>query len=163
MTSMKLFIGSDHGGFPLKEELIAWLTETGLAASEYGIDEVLDLGPSQLNPDDDYPLIAVRVAQAVQAEPDSVGILLCRSGQGVSIVANKVSGIRAALAWNPEVAAASRADDAANILCLPADYLSTEAAIEICDQWFLTELRSGERYRRRLEEITKIEADLRDA
>lgn len=156
---MRVFIGSDHGGFALKEQLIGWLTEAGRGQRDFGVDEVADLGPAELNPDDDYPLIAAKVARAVQAETAAIGILLCRSGQGVSMVANKFSGIRAALAWNIETALASRTDDDANILCLPADYLTEEEAIEVVSQWLAAAFAPDARYQRRLKEIEEIEAE----
>lgn len=146
----KIYLASDHGGFVAKEQLKLWLTTASYA--------VEDLGPATYDADDDYPVYAARVAKALQDDPRSLGILLCRSGQGVSIVANKFAGIRAALAWNQEVAVAARADDNANILCLPADYLSASDLQALVQVWLETNLQSEAQYARRLEEIHAIEA-----
>lgn len=157
---MQLFLGSDHGGFALKEELVGWLTAAGRGQRDFRIEEVVDLGPDHFDPEDDYPFIAAKVARAVQARPGSRGILICRSGQGVALVANKFSSIRAAVAWNEQVAAASRTDDDANVLCLPADYLQSDEAVAISREWLSDELAPDERYQRRLDEISAIEAEL---
>ena len=145
-----LYIGSDHGGFPLKEELKKAFTERGIVFT--------DLGPDTLSPYDDYPKFSAAVAGKVAENlAEHKGILLCRSGQGVCIAANKIKGIRAATAWNPETAEASRRDDDANILCLPSDYISTEEALAIVDAWLKTEFAHVERHARRIAEIEELE------
>lgn len=119
---MKIYIASDHGGFDLKEKL-----KKGLQNTEY---QLIDLGPSELNPDDDYPDYAFKVAEAVAQdginEDDfvhaSLGILICRSGNGMSVAANKVKGAYATLCFSPHHAEMARRDDNANILALDADY-----------------------------------------
>ncbi len=146
---MTIYIASDHGGFKMKETVRDYLAAQGLA--------VVDLGPQALNPADDYPHYAFAVAQAVASDEDALGILLCRSGQGVSIVANKVDGVRAALAWHEEGAEAGRRDDHANVLSLPSDYISEDQAKKIVDKWLATEPGKAERYLRRIREIRAIE------
>src|SRR6185295_18844469 len=117
---MKVYIGADHGGFKLKEEIKEWLKEWGY--------EFLDMGAAKYQSDDDYPDYAWPVAMKVGNEHAALGILACRSGQGEAIVANKAKGARAALAWSEKTAYAARNDDDANILCLPADYVTVDAA-----------------------------------
>lgn len=145
-----IYIGSDHGGFKLKEELKKFLKGNKVA--------FIDVGPAKLNPKDDYPQYASKVAKQVQKSPGiHKGILLCRSGQGVCIVANKFKRVRAALAWNEAVAKASRHDDDVNVLCLPSDYISAEAAEDIVKVWLRTGFAPLGRYQRRIDEIKRIE------
>lgn len=144
-----IYLGADHGGYKLKEQLKEFLRERGYQHT--------DLGASTLDPDDDYPIIAEKVALKVMEDPYNRGITLCRNGAGVCIVANKIKGIRAAPAWNVKVAAAIRNDDNANVLCLPADYLSFEEAMAIVQVFLDTSLGAEERYKRRLREIQDIE------
>lgn len=146
-----LYLAADHGGFHLKQALRHWLIGQGW--------EVEDLGAATLNPDDDYPLVARAAAQKVSADSRRRAILLCRSGQGVAIVANKFPGVRAALAWDAPSAASARSDDGANILCLPADRLSEAAARAIVTAWFTTPFKAEDRYERRLSEIRRIEKE----
>lgn len=165
-----LYIASDHGGFELKTKLVLWLSK------EYG-DRIADLGPAKLDPKDDYPKFAAKVATAVASwrvgelrvgnkkletrnpQPEiDLGILLCRSGQGVCIAANKFPGIRAALAWNEKTAKASRHDDHANVLCLPSDYISFAAAKAIVKAWLQTPYGNEARHKRRIKEISKLES-----
>lgn len=147
----QVYLASDHGGFVLKQALKPWLERQGFA--------ITDVGPYLLDPDDDYPLYAAEVARRVSANPTSLGVLLCRSGQGVTIVANKFAGVRAALVWNDKTAEASRADDAANVLCLPADELSEGEARSILQLWLATMPKTDERYHRRVREIKRIEEE----
>lgn len=145
-----IYIGSDHGGFKLKEDLKKFLKGKKIA--------FVDVGPAKLNPKDNYPQYASKVAKRVQKSPGiHKGILLCRSGQGVCIVANKFKRVRAALAWNEAVAKASRHDDDVNVLCLPSDYISTEAAEDVVKIWLKTEFASLDRFQRRIDEIKRIE------
>src|SRR4030088_213544 len=105
---MKVYLGADHGGYKLKEEIKNWLKEWKFSFE--------DLGATKFDPEDDYPDFAWPVAVKVGSEDGVLGILVCRSGQGECIVANKAKGARAALAWNEKEAEASRNDDDANIL-----------------------------------------------
>jgi RpiB/LacA/LacB family sugar-phosphate isomerase len=147
-----LYIASDHGGFILKEELKKELLAHNL--------QIEDLGPNGLNIEDDYPDFAKALAQKISADSKSFGILICRSGQGVCIVANKFKGVRAALAWNEETARVSKTDDWSNVLCLPSDFLSAGEAARIVNVWLNTEWGSDERFSRRIHKIDTIEASL---
>ena len=145
-----IYIGSDHGGFALKEEIKKFLTLEGLNFE--------DLGAAELTPGDDYVDYAALVAQNVAADPqDSFGILMCRSGQGVNIVANKFKGVRAALVWNTKEAQMSRTDDLTNVLSLPADYISVDDAKDIVKTWMETPMGTEERHLRRIEKIKSLE------
>ncbi len=144
-----LFLGSDHGGFKLKQQL-----KRKLMQARY---DVSDLGAHQLDPDDDYPLIAFRVARAVIRHSSHRGILLCRSGVGAAVAANKINGIRATVATDAWLAGRARRDDDINVLTLPADRLNTAAAWKIVQAFLRTKFRRSPRDRRRLQQIKAIE------
>jgi len=145
-----LYIGSDHGGYALKEELKAFLKKEGVA--------FVDVGPNRIDPKDDYPEFSAKVAREISKEPhNNRGILMCRSGHGVSIVANKFKNVRAALCWNEQVARAARNDDDANILALPSDYISPEIAEEITRVFLKTPFSGEDRHERRIREIKALE------
>lgn len=145
---MQIYIASDHGGFELKSELINWLTE-----NDY---EVGDMGPFELQPEDDYPQYAFPLAEKVAQESGVLGILICRSGNGMAIAANKVKGIRAALCFTSQHATKSREDDHANILVLDADYAG-QAPQEILQAFLSATPSSDERHVRRVGQIAKYE------
>ncbi len=151
----ELFIGSDHGGFELKQSLLEQFARQKIS--------VIDIGAHQLHEDDDYPLYAGILAEKVGQKELCLGILICRSGQGMAIVANKFPGIRAAVAWTEGVAAAGRADDAINILCLPADYVTSDKAWKIVQTWLKTQVKTEEKYLRRIREIKQIEAKIKQS
>src|SRR3990167_6864106 len=134
---MKVYLGADHGGYKLKEELKTWVSEWHF--------EYEDLGAHKFDSEDDYPDFAWPVAVKVGSQPGTMGILICRSGQGECIVANKAKGARAALAWNEKTAMAARNDDDANILCLPADYVTLDAAKKIVHVFLTTSFAKEER------------------
>jgi len=145
-----LYIASDHGGFRLKENLKKFLKKEGVKFS--------DLGAKKLQPKDDYVDYAAAVAKKVSAKPTAdLGILICRSGQGVCIVANKFKNVRAALVWNTAEAKISRNDDMSNIVCLPADYISPRTAEHIVDTWLETPYSKEERHLRRVKKISVLE------
>lgn len=145
---MRVFIASDHAGFTKKRELTQEL------AGEF---DVTDLGPENLNPQDDYPIFAERVARAVVDEPGAMGLLICDSGQGMEIAANKVDGVRAAVAWNKHIAYETRRDNDSNVLSLPAAELSIDEMTDIARTWLGTAFSGSERHQRRLDEIEQIE------
>jgi len=149
---VKVYIGADHGGFKLKEEIKEWLSEWHI--------EFTDLGANNYTPEDDYPDYAWPVAVRVGNEQGTFGILACRSGQGEAIVANKAKGARAALAWNEKTAFAARNDDDANILCLPADYITVDNAKKIVHAFLTTPFGKDERYHRRVDKVKKIDINL---
>lgn len=140
-------IGSDHGGYKLKEELKKYLEEKEIAYIDVGCyseDHV------------DYPDLARAVCKEVKEKRADKGILVCRTGYGMAIVANKFRGIRAASISNEETAKFSRMHNDLNVLTLGADYISTNQAICILRQWLATEFEGG-RHERRLKIIEEIE------
>lgn len=147
---MKIFVGADHNGFEMKQVLIEALVRSG--------HQVIDQGDKKLNPDDDFPQFAERVVRAMQADagPDTKGVLICGSGQGMCIAANRFKGIRASLIWNVHEAHAARNDDDSNILCLPARSISSEEAIRIAEAWLATPFAGAARFKRRISELDKL-------
>ena len=142
-------LGADHGGFKLKEEIKKYLNETGIEYKDYGT----------YNEDrTDYPIYAKKVAEAIQKVECSQGILICRSGYGMTVVANKFKGIRAASIFNAESAKFAKADDNINVITLGGDYLSTDDAINIIRNWIASEFKGG-KYEERLKMVEKIEED----
>lgn len=145
-----LYIASDHGGFKLKEELKKFC--------KYKKVKCTDLGPAKFDPNDDYPDYAALVAEKVSTNPKKdIGILLCRSGQGVCIAANKFAHVRAALVWNPVEAKMSRSDDMSNVLCLPADYITLPTAKRIVEVWLETPYSKDPRHVRRIKKLESLE------
>lgn len=140
---MKIAIGSDHAGFELKEVLISYLKSKNV--------EVIDKGCYSLERAD-YPDAAHAVANAVVNNEVTFGILICGSGNGINMSANKHAGIRAALCWNAEISALSRQHNDANILTLPARFIGIEEAKKCIDA-FLTEKFEGGRHADRLKKI----------
>lgn len=149
MESRKIFIGSDHRGFELKNKILEKLRKHNYT--------VIDLGAFNYNPDDDYPDIAYQLALEVAKHKDSKGILFCGSGIGVCIVANKVKGIRAGLGLDPEIVKKAREDDDINILCLPADFLDENKAFYLIDIFLNTDFKKETKYIRRIKKIKYIE------
>jgi ribose 5-phosphate isomerase B len=119
---------------------------------------IIDLGPKDYNPDDDYPNFAKLVAEKIQENPENMGIVICGNGVGISIAINKFKGVRAALSWEPKHAESTRTDDGANVLALPADYISKEKALEIVQTWLSTNFSGEDRHIRRLVQISEIES-----
>jgi ribose 5-phosphate isomerase B len=145
---VKLYVDADHNGFELKQALIADLHKSQI--------EVIDLGVKTLDPNDDYPNAAARVARAVLGEDDAHGILICGSGQGVCIAANRFKGVRASLCWDNYEARAARNDDDANVLCLPARVIDVKKAIIITHTWLQTPFANAPRFKRRIMQIDEI-------
>jgi ribose 5-phosphate isomerase B len=145
---MRVAIGSDHAGFALKEEVKEYLVRAGV--------EVGDMGTVSRD-SVDYPDYAEKVAIEVRDGKVDLGILMCGTGIGVCIAANKVHGIRAAPAWNPEIARLSRLHNDANVLCLPGRYMDPTLAIEIVKVWLATPFEGG-RHQRRVDKISALEA-----
>ena len=141
-------IGSDHGGYKLKEEIKKYFDEKGIEYRDFGTDS---------EERTDYPIYAKKVAQAVQSKECEGGILLCRSGYGMTVVANKFKGIRAASISNEEAVKFAKADDDINVITLGGDYLTINEAICIIRNWLATEFKGG-RYAERLEMINDIES-----
>ncbi|HMK61010.1 MAG TPA: ribose 5-phosphate isomerase B [Dissulfurispiraceae bacterium] len=146
---MKIAIGSDHGGYALKESMISFLSSRGY--------DVVDAGARRLNPSDDYPDFAKAVSEMVLSGKADRGILICGSGVGASVAANKFPGIRAAVCHDSFSAHQGVEDDNMNVLCLGARVIGEELAKELA----LTFLKAGfsyaERHLRRLGKVTAIE------
>lgn len=146
-----LYLGADHRGFALKESLKAHLVERGVAFE--------DVGAHELTPGDDYVDFALAAARAVAERAQTHrAILLCGSGVGMDIVANKVDGVRAALVTGLHQALASRHDDNANVMVLEADKTTADEAAALVDRWLATPFSNEERHRRRLEKIAEVES-----
>ena len=142
-------IGSDHAGFDVKECIVKALNS--------GMLEEFNAGISDMGPDSsdrvDYPDYAHKVAQSVSEGSCDLGILICGSGNGVCITANKHEGIRAGLAWDTELASLAREHNNANIICLPARFVSEEKALEIAKAFLAASFEGG----RHQERVQKIE------
>jgi glycine hydroxymethyltransferase len=145
-------LGADHGGFALKEALKQHLQQRGLS--------VTDFGAKTVDPSDDYPDFARPTAMAVAAGQAELGLLICTSGVGVSMTANKMPGVRAALVADEPSAALVRKHNDANILCLPGRFASTGDLIGFIEVWLKTPASTEPRHRKRVEKITDIEKKL---
>ncbi len=150
---MQLFLGYDHNGFAIRDSIVAHLTQTG--------HQVTDLGKSIHDASDDYPDFAELVATQVQNNPESNGILLCGSGIGICIAANKFKGIRAALAVTTEQAISAKKDDDANILCLGANVNSLEEILTLIDTYLSTKFEGGRHERRKQKVLAFEEANFK--
>jgi ribose 5-phosphate isomerase B len=145
-----IYIGADHNGFEFKRELVRFLRGGGYT--------VVDGGDATLNTDDDFPEFAARVVSLMKADKDSGarGILICGSGQGMCMAANRFRGIRASLCWSVEEARAARNDDDSNILCLPSRYLSLEQIELIVTTWLATAFAGASRFKRRIRALDEL-------
>lgn len=145
-----IYLAADHGGFKLKEALKKDFDNVGL--------EYQDMGADTLDPKDDYPDYAIKAAKKVSENPETdKAILMCKSGTGEVIAANKFNNVRATLSWNVEHAKKAREHNNTNILALPADYISEEEAKEIVGNWLNTDFTEEERHVRRLKKIGDVE------
>jgi RpiB/LacA/LacB family sugar-phosphate isomerase len=151
MSMEKIIIGADHAGYPLKEGLKPFLKEMGFAVTDVGTDSDRPA---------DYPDFAARVAEAVSTGVFPRGILICGSGVGMSITANRFPGVRAALCLDEETARMSRQHNDANILVLAGRKTDTGAARSITQVWLATPFEGG-RHQKRLDKIKKAELGLR--
>jgi len=140
----KIYVGADHVGFNLKNRLVDELKKLGY--------EPIDVGPKKLDPADDYPDYGKPVAEAVSTGKVSRGILTCGTGLGMSYTANRFPHVRAALAWNEQVAELSREHGDSNVLVLPAQFLTEEQGVNILHKWLETGFDGG-RHERRIEKI----------
>jgi ribose 5-phosphate isomerase B len=148
---MKVFIGSDHRGYGLKEKIAEWLSEMKW--------EFKDLGAPTLEPGDDFTKYAEEVASLVAKTEGSRGVLLCGSGVGVEVLANKFDGVRAAIGKDVFQVEAGRNDDDMNILVIAADFTEEKDVKAMLIAFLETEFSGKARYERRLQEIEKIEAN----
>lgn len=136
-------IGCDHAGFELKQELIKHLESKGYEIKDFGTYSEDSI---------DYPDYAHPVAEMVEQNTGMLGILLCGSGNGINMTANKHQGIRSALCWQPEIARLAREHNNANIIALPARFITKETAIEMIDIFFSTDFEGG-RHQNRIDKI----------
>lgn len=149
---MKIYIDSDHRGYELRQRLVQYLVHGG--------HEVHDLGTIVRDPDDDYTDVAERLCRTLLADHDrsARGVLICGSGQGICMAANRFHGIRAGLALSNRMVHAARNDDDANVLCIPADYLEYEEARSQLHTFLTSEFAGAARYIRRARRLDQLEA-----
>jgi len=145
---MKIALGSDHGGFTLKEQIKSYLIGKGYEVKDFGT-----YSPESV----DYPTFGLKAALAVSKGECDKGIVICSTGIGISIAANKVKGIRAALCSDTFSARLTREHNDTNVLALGAFIVGEKLAYAIVDTWLGTEFSGEERHQRRIDEITKIE------
>lgn len=147
---MKIYIGADHNGHDYKQELTSVLRNAG--------HEVIDDGNISIDPDDDFPRFAGKVVTDLLNDADNTakGLLICGSGQGMCMAANRFKGIRASLCWNLDEARASRNDDDSNVLCLSSRYLTINEAQSIVTTFFQTPFAGAPRFIRRIQELDQL-------
>lgn len=150
LARVRVYLGSDHAGFELKSVLANWLKSAG--------HEVTDCGPDSYDGDDDYPPYVMRAAAAAAGEPDAFGIVIGGSGNGEQMAANKIGGIRAALAWSEETARLARLHNNANVLSLGARMHPVDDVIAFTQVFLATPFSGEARHVRRLEMISEYEA-----
>ncbi len=143
MSSQIIPIGADHAGFQLKETIIKHLSTKGKHLEDFGCDSDASI---------DYPDYAHPVATKVEAHEGMLGILICGSGNGINMTANKHQGIRSALCWKKEIAVLARQHNNANILVLPARFIPESEALEIVEAFFSTDFEGG-RHQKRINKI----------
>lgn len=140
----KIAIGADHAGFEYKEKLKTWLEQNGYEVKDFG---------TYSTDSADYPDFAHPVASAVETNQAGLGVLICGSANGVAITANKHQGIRAAICWDEELASLARQHNNANVICIPARFMSYELAEKTTDRFLHTEFEGG-RHERRVSKIS---------
>lgn len=147
---MKIYVGADHNGFHLQNELVLFLKQAGY--------DVVNDGDAKLDPDNDFPVYAQRVVKDVLSSDDSDarGVLLCGSGQGMCMAANRYKGIRALLGYDVESVRSARNDDDANIICLPANTLKKENIRLLVETFLHTPFAAAPRFVRRIQEMDQI-------
>ena len=146
-----IYVGADHRGYKTKEKLLKWMFEKGV--------DFEDMGASHLDIQDDYTEYAEKVASMVAGNEDSRGVLLCGSGVGVDVVANKFDGVRASIGKSAKQIEAGRKDDDMNILVIAADFTKESEAEKMLDVFVKTKFSGKKRYKRRLTEIERIEVN----
>ncbi|GII91685.1 ribose-5-phosphate isomerase [Sinosporangium siamense] len=146
---MRVYIGADHAGYELKNHLVTWLKDHG--------HEVTDCGPFVYDEQDDYPAFVLRAAEAVAGDEGSLGIVLGGSGNGEQIAANKVRGIRAALAWSDDTARLAREHNDANVVSLGARMHPEEDATRFVEIFLSTAYTGAERHSRRIAQLATYE------
>jgi ribose 5-phosphate isomerase B len=146
---MRVHLGSDHAGLELKDHLVGWLRDEG--------HEPVDHGPFEYDALDDYPVFCLRAAEAVVSDPDSLGVVIGGSGNGEQIAANKVHGVRAALAWSDETARLAREHNDANVLSVGGRMHSVEDMTRFIGIFLTTDFTGEERHARRIAMLADYE------
>jgi ribose 5-phosphate isomerase B len=147
---MKIFLGTDHNGFHIKNSIRDYLQRAGY--------DVSDDSDARLDPEDDFPVFAARVAKDVLGSDDNeaMGILLCGSGQGMCMAANRYRGIRACLGYDVTSIRSSRVDDDANVLCIPADTVDKDHLNVLVETFLNTKFAAAPRFSRRIQEMDQL-------
>jgi len=146
---MRVYLGSDHAGFDLKNHLVEWLTANG--------HEAVDCGPHIYDALDDYPPFCLRAAERTAADPTGLGIVIGGSGNGEQIAANKVKGVRAALAWSEQTAALAREHNDANVLSIGGRMHTEDEAVKFVELFLGTPYSHEERHQRRIDMLSAYE------
>ena len=146
---MRVYLGADHAGYELKVHLANHLASQGY--------EVVDVGPREYDPDDDYPAYCLHTGARVVADPGSLGVVIGGSGNGEQIAANKVPGVRAALAWSVETAVLAREHNDANVVGIGARQHRLDEAVAIVTAFLAAPFSGGERHARRIAQIAAYE------
>jgi ribose 5-phosphate isomerase B len=146
---MRVYLGSDHAGYELKVHLVGHLAKQGY--------EVVDVGPHEFDPDDDYPAFCLHTGSRVVADPGSLGVVIGGSGNGEQIAANKVTGVRAALAWNIDTAQLGREHNDANVVAVGARQHTLDEATAIVDAFLTTAFSGNPRHSRRIAQVAEYE------
>jgi ribose 5-phosphate isomerase B len=149
MTAMRVYLGSDHAGFELKNTVIDHLKQNG--------HEPVDCGAYEYDPEDDYPAFCIAAAERTIGDPGSLGIVIGGSGNGEQIAANKVPGVRCALGWNTETASLARQHNNAQVIGIGARMNTTEEALAIVDTFVSTPWSNAERHQRRIDILAEYE------
>jgi len=147
---MRIHIAADHAGFELKEHLAEHLRAAG--------HDVVDHGAPAFDPLDDYPTVCIAAGEAVVDDPGSLGVVIGGSGNGEQIAANKVVGVRAALAWNEDTARLARAHNDANVVAIGARQHSPDAAVVLVDTFVAEPFSGDERHQRRIDLLAAYES-----
>ncbi len=146
---MRVHIGGDHAAYELQRALVSFLAQEG--------HEVVDHGPADLDPQDDYPVYVLRAAEAVAADPGSLGVVLGGSGNGEQMAANKVSGIRAALCYNTELATLARQHNDAQVISIGGRMNTLDEAKEMVRTFLATRFSDEARHQRRIDMVSRYE------
>ncbi|MET7878799.1 ribose-5-phosphate isomerase [Micromonospora profundi] len=146
---MRVYLGSDHAGFELKVHLANYLAKQGY--------DVVDVGPHNYDPDDDYPTFCLHTGDRVVADENSLGVVIGGSGNGEQIAANKIAGVRAALAWSVETAELARQHNNANVVAVGARQHTLDEATAIVEAFLNTPFSGNERHARRIDQVGEYE------
>ena len=146
---MRVYLGSDHAGFELKNHLVEHLQKQG--------HDVVDVGPHEYDPEDDYPPFCLHTGARVVADPGSLGVVIGGSGNGEQIAANKIAGVRSALVWRVEIAQLARQHNDSNVCSIGAREHTAEEAAAFVDAFLSTPFSGDPRHQRRIDQLTEFE------